>query len=273
MNGTDLLTIKQFSEFTGMKQSVLRYYDEIGLFAPVKRGENGYRYYSPQQIITVKLINVLNDLQTTLKEISELESHRTPESILDLLIRQETKFDIEMRRLQASYSITHVFRGLIQTGISANEFEIVDTEADEIPIILGPVNDFAENHVFYETFIRFCQDAQSSRVNPSYPVGGYFETIDDFVAIPSQPTRFFSMDPTGHERKAAGRQLFAYTRGYYGEMGDSPQRLLAYAEEHDLVFTGPLYVIYVLDEISVKDPQQYLSQVSVPVAPKKKLSV
>jgi DNA-binding transcriptional MerR regulator len=270
MNGTDLLSIKEFAEFTGITQSALRYYDEIGLFAPVKRGDNGYRYYSPQQIVTVNLINVLNDLYTTLKEISELEQNRTPESILQLLIKQENKFDSEMRRLQAAYSITHVFRSLIQEGISANEDEITEREADELPIALGPVNDFGDNHIFYETFIRYCQFAKKVRVNLSYPIGGYFETFGDFLGESSQPTRFFSIDPAGQEKKAAGRYLYAYTRGYYGDMGDSAQRLQAYAEEHNLAFSGPLYVIYLHDEISVKDTSRYLAQVSVKVSPKKK---
>ncbi|MDR0906076.1 MAG: MerR family transcriptional regulator [Oscillospiraceae bacterium] len=270
MNGTDLLSIKDFSVFSGIKQSVLRYYDELGLLSPVKRGENNYRYYSPQQIVTVKLINVLNDLNTTLKEIGELEKHRTPESILDLLIRQENKFDAEMRRLQAAYSITHVFRGLIQAGIAADEFRISVVEADALPIILGPVNDFAENHIFYETFMRFGQQAHNARVNMSYPVGGFFDSIESFTAEPSQPSRFFSLDPTGLESKAAGRYLVGYTRGYYGEMGDIGDRLLAYAEEHTLSFNGPLYVIYMLDEISIKDTSQYLAQVSVQVSNKRR---
>jgi DNA-binding transcriptional MerR regulator len=270
MNGTDLLTIKDFSEFTGIKQSVLRYYDEIGLCSPVRRGENGYRYYSPQQIVTVNLINVLNDLQTSLKEIGEMERHRTPESILELLTRQENKFDHEMRRLQSAYSITHVFRNLLLTGLSAKENEITDCELDELSIVMGPLNDFEDNRFFYETFIKFCQQSKDTRVNLSYPVGGYFESINTFVSEPSQPTRFFSIDPAGNDKRAAGRHLVGYTRGYYGEMGDTPERLLKYASENGLSFTGPLYVIYVFDEISIKDTTQYLAQVSVPVAPKKR---
>ncbi|MDR0917085.1 MAG: MerR family DNA-binding transcriptional regulator [Oscillospiraceae bacterium] len=269
MNGTDLLSIKAFAELTGMNQSTLRYYDKIGLFSPVKRGENGYRYYSPQQTVTVNLVNVLNDLQTSLKDIGEQEKSRTPESILELLTKQETKFDNEMRRLHLAYSITHVFRNLIQEGIAANEYEISDVKSDALPLILGAINDFSENRFFYETFIRFCQEAKSNRVNLSYPVGGFFNSIDDFVSESSQPARFFSLDPAGLEEKAAGRYLVGYTRGYYGEMGDVGQRLLAYAEEHKLSFTGPLYVIYLHDEISEKDTSRYLAQVSVSVAPKR----
>ena len=39
------MTIKEFSNITGIKSQTLRYYDQIGLFSPEHRGENGYRYY------------------------------------------------------------------------------------------------------------------------------------------------------------------------------------------------------------------------------------
>ena len=269
MKETDLLSIKKFAEFSGIKQSVLRYYDEIGLFSPIHRGENGYRYYSPQQLITVKQINVLSNLRTSLKDISELEKKRSPKNVLDLLIKQESKFDLEMHQLQVAYSITHMFRKLIQTGLSANEHEISDCEMNSVPIIMGPINDFGNNQFFYETFIQFCQNSKNIRINLSYPVGGYFETINDFIKEPSRPTRFFSLDPSGYDEKHAGRYLVGYSRGYYGHMGNSPERLIEYAKQHNLVFNGPLYVIYLHDQISIKEPSQYLAQFSIPITDKK----
>jgi len=270
MNESDLLSIKQFSEFSGIKQSVLRYYDEINLFNPVHRGENGYRYYSPQQLITVKHINVLNALNTTLKDIGDMSKNRTPQGILNLLHKQECKFDEEMRRLQIAYSITHIFRGLIQTGISATENEMLVCKMEKMSIDLGPYNAFGDNKLFYETFIDFCKVSKNMKINLSYPVGGYFEGIEDFEKNPSQPTRFFSIDPTGDSEKEEGDYLVGYTRGYYGDMGDVPQKFKDYADEHDLIFNGPIYVIYLLDEMSIRESKQYLAQVSVPVKYKKK---
>ncbi|MDR1928079.1 MAG: MerR family transcriptional regulator [Oscillospiraceae bacterium] len=269
MNGTELLSMKDFSEFTGIKQSALRYYDEIGLICPVQRGENNYRYYSPQQIVTINLIQTLTELDIPLKQIGKMEHCRTPEKIMDMLIEQEDLLDSQLRHIRECYSIIHTLNRMIHIGCAAKEAELTECELREFPIIKGPVNDFSNNKLFYETFIRFCRDAKKQRINLSYPVGGYFESADIFFESPSQPTCFFSMDPTGQEKKEAGHYLVAYVRGYYGEMGDSPQRLAAYAKEHALKFTGPLYVIYVLDEISVKEPKRYLAQVSVPVAPEK----
>jgi DNA-binding transcriptional MerR regulator len=38
-------TVKEISDLTGISVRTLHYYDEIGLFTPTKKNENGYRLY------------------------------------------------------------------------------------------------------------------------------------------------------------------------------------------------------------------------------------
>jgi DNA-binding transcriptional MerR regulator len=269
MDENQLLSMKAFSDFTGISQSALRYYDEIGLFSPVLRKENNYRFYSPQQIITIKLINVMASLNVPLKQISEMEKDRKPELIQEILTAQEGVLNAQIRNIQESYSIIHTLRSLIQAGCAANIDEIIDGQVEERALVMGPVNDFKDKLLFYEPFISFCKQAPDLRINLCYPIGGYFENMDVFLETPSQPTRFFSLDPNGQHRKSSGHYLTGYACGYYGEMGDLPERMVAYAKAHNLRFCGPLYVIYLHDEISVKAPDKYLSQASVLVEPQK----
>jgi len=42
--------------------------------------------------------------------------------------------------------------------------------------------------------------------------------------------------------------------------------MVAYAKEHDLVFNGPVYTIYLLDEVSIAKKDQYLAQTCVAVS-------
>lgn len=39
------MTISQFAKLHKVNKRTLHYYDEIGLFSPSSKGENGYRYY------------------------------------------------------------------------------------------------------------------------------------------------------------------------------------------------------------------------------------
>lgn len=262
MNKTDLLSIKEFSEFTGIKQSALRYYDEIGLFSPTLRGENGYRYYSCQQIITVNLINVLASLDIPRKKITELERSRTPERILELFSDQEGKLNEQLRQISDSYSVINTFRKLIEEGLNADTGIIQRCQAICLPITLGPPNQFDENEQFYQPFVNYCDYAKEHGVNLSYPIGGYYKDIDSFAHTPAQPDNFFSLNPLGKDTRPAGDYLVGYTRGYYGDMGDIPQKLYDYAKNNDLVLAGSVYAIYLQDEICLANSDNYLVQIS-----------
>jgi DNA-binding transcriptional MerR regulator len=266
----DLLSMKEFSTFTGVEPSTLRYWDEIGLFSPAKRNpETGYRYYAPMQIVTVHFVTTLSALGVPLKRFSHLTSERTPETILKLLEEHENILDVKMRHLRESYSIIHARRNLIRLGLDVKESDIYVCALKNMPIILGPPNDFAGDASFYKAFLNFCKQAKPLRINLSHPIGGYWDSMDTFLRNPSQPTRFFVADPTGYEKRSAGKYLVGHTRGYYGSgMGELSERMKLYAEEHSLSFSGHVYALYLHDELSVADPEQYLARVIAGVSGK-----
>jgi DNA-binding transcriptional MerR regulator len=264
-------SIKEFARYTGVRQSVLRYYDEIGLFAPARRGENGYRYYTPYQVVPLNMIKVFIDLSTPLREIEELRVGRTPERVLGLLARQERLFDEGLRRLQRSYSVTHLYRALITRGTRVDETAIEERVLDAVPLFLGPQIGPEEGagERGYASFGEYCRAAKNCGVSLSYPVGRYYEDFAAFRAEPERPQRYFSLCPSAADRSSAGCYLIGFARGPYGQFGDLPERLAAYAKERTLTPCGPVYVLYLIDEISTRDPDSYLAQAAVPVTAKR----
>jgi hypothetical protein len=171
----------------------------------------------------------------------------------------------EIRFLQDVFSVIGTFSELLSEGISATEPEIRVSEMPERRITLGDTNDFNGSAGFYREFTRFCDAPHEPKLNLSYPVGGYFDSMDVFMNEPARPTRFFSLNPNGNDLKPAGMYLIGYTRGYYGRTNDLPQRMARFAKKSGVVFNGPVYNTYLFDEISVTDPEQYLLQVSASV--------
>jgi len=270
-NGKEMLTIKEFATFAGIEQTTLRYWEEIGLITPAARNpENNYRYFSPLQISTVNFINVLSHLGVPLKAIGAVEKERTPAKIVELLDRQENILDMEMHRLREAHSIIHRLRGTIKAGLEADPDEISVVRMEDAYYILGPRNAWGDEPSFFETFMAFCKEAPRLRINLNYSIGGLHESVESFLRAPACPEYYFSIDPTGYEKRPAGDYLVGYARGYYGEFGDLPQRMMAYAGEHNLVLSGPVRVIYLHDEICVRDHDQYLSRIIVAAKPGKK---
>ena len=275
MDESTLLSIKEFAEFTGVNQSTLRYYDEIGILPPAERGDNNYRYYVPYQIIKLNYINVLVDLGVPLSMIKELNDTRTPENVIDLLSHQESNLDAKLNELRTAYSIIHTFRKNIQDGIMAHEGLIRLEYLDETRYVPGGLNDlsFKTDASFYSAFIKFCKSADKRRINLRYPVGAYHEDISGFLNTPNRPERYISLDPLGNSVRPKGKYLVAYKRGYYGVFGDIAQEMADYALENELVMKGPVFVIYLLDEISIAEPEDYLARISVGVSAKKQTKI
>jgi diguanylate cyclase (GGDEF)-like protein len=65
--------IGEFSERSGISKRMLRHYDKLDLFSPIALNEeNGYRYYSEDQLVEMRKIQFLKDLGFTLATIKEL---------------------------------------------------------------------------------------------------------------------------------------------------------------------------------------------------------
>ncbi|MDR1704049.1 MAG: MerR family transcriptional regulator [Clostridiales bacterium] len=275
----DYLTIKEFSKLSGIEQTTLRYWDEIGLFVPAKRNsETNYRYYTPWQMIAAKFVTVMSGLDVPLKVISETERGRTPKSIRDLIFRQEKHLDMQMRLLRERYSVIHTRVELINMGLdleSDGAFNaslngsgcfIIIADREDRAYIPGPPNDFGGKNLFFEPLMNFYKKAEEMRINTNYPIGGLHGDIEAFLKAPAQPEYFFSMDPTGNRLRPAGKYLIGLTRGYYGELNGLPEKMNAYIKERKLAVSGPVYTVYLFDEVCMAEQSQYLAQVSVAVS-------
>jgi DNA-binding transcriptional MerR regulator len=268
-NYTDMshiISIQEFSKLSGIEASTLRYWDELGLFSPLERNpETNYRYYSTAQLLALNFVTVLSDLAIPLKTIAKLRKDRDPEKLLELLERQEIKMDMEMRNLRQRYSIIHARRELIKMGAKADVTQVTIMHLDEKAMILWPRNEYKEGDTFIEPLSDYVSIAGNYHINLSFPVGGYFDDMDSFIRAPDCPDHFISIDPIGIYTRKAGDYLVGYARGYYGEVGDLPKRMLDHAKKKPFSTFGPVYTLYLLEEFCTNDTSQYLCQCSVAV--------
>lgn len=66
------LKIGELAKQTGVSVGTLRYYSDLGILQPVKRGDNGYRYYSQDAGQEVEFIKKAQAIGFTLKEIKTI---------------------------------------------------------------------------------------------------------------------------------------------------------------------------------------------------------
>ena len=70
-------SIQQVAQKTGLSIHTLRYYEKVGLLAPIQRGKNGHRQYSIEDIIWLEFLVRLREtgmsIQNTTWKVSKLE--------------------------------------------------------------------------------------------------------------------------------------------------------------------------------------------------------
>lgn len=65
-------SIGQVAEITGLSTKTLRFYEENEIIESASRKENGYRYFSEENLDEIKLIKYAKDLGLPLSEIKKL---------------------------------------------------------------------------------------------------------------------------------------------------------------------------------------------------------
>lgn len=65
-------TVHKLANLSGVSVRALHYYDEIGLLHPAEVADNGYRYYSQEEILQLQQILFYRELDFSLEEIKEI---------------------------------------------------------------------------------------------------------------------------------------------------------------------------------------------------------
>jgi DNA-binding transcriptional MerR regulator len=121
-----MFRIGEFSKIAQVPGSLLRYYDEIGLFEPAySDGATGYRYYSAKQLPRLHRILALKELGLTLDQISRL--------VDDEVSAAEIRGMLTLKRAQIEQNVSEEMARLRSLearlqqidGASESDFDIV----------------------------------------------------------------------------------------------------------------------------------------------------
>ena len=239
----------------------------MGLLSPVERGDNNYRYYSPHQVTLTNLINTMQELEVPLKKIVGLIKHRTPEDIVSLFSEQSKHIDRQIEKFLDAQKLLLTLKGIIEEGLSVDEERIDVRWEEEESILIGPQVDYSDGTTIEEALLEFYKhwNAADGDLDLNYPVWAIFSEERIKRGDWAGPDKFYFKMPDAPDRKPAGLYATGYTRGYYGQSDALYKRLMAYIEDNRLEICGPAFEMYLLNEISISDPYDYLMRVSISV--------
>lgn len=262
------ITASEFAVLCGTNRRTLLHYDEIGLFSPAARGENGYRYYQEDQYDVFLVIRALKELGMPLEQIKAYLDNRSPETLDALLVSQERRVIQELQALERIRKMIATKRQLLALGVGAECGTVrLEWQAEEYILLSEPIFSRDPEKRTDALYAHLAKCHRENR-NIGYPFGAMVseESLhkQEFDCCAYCFTR---VEADGPEItvKPAGNYAVIYFRGDYLQAEQAFHQLLGEVETMEKSICGFAYKEGILDEIAEKDKKCYLTKISVRV--------
>lgn len=274
-----MLSIGEFSKICGVSTKTLRYYDEFGLIKPDEiNPENGYRFYSINQLKKMLFINRMKSYQFSLEEIKtiiELEEDQLEEKLCSALNHKRKKIQEKIGTLedtlkQINKDVLNIENGRsIMSMVDDIEVQLVETQPMNILYIrkMMTSDDYAQGYGAY--FSRLYERIATENLtllgmpitfyhSPEYNPAGN----DTEFAIPiAEPV-------IGTREMPGGLCAKSVLKGSYSELTAVYTRLREWIEDEKYELEKSPYEVYMTDPNQTDVPEGMITEVYFPVKKK-----
>ena len=270
-----MITIGEFSNICKVSTKTLRYYDEIGLLKPsVIDPDNGYRYYSIDQLEKMLFINRMKSYSFSLDEIKRFlqDDKIHDDSLYEAFNSKKTELEKQVREYNLILSQMESDMSAIKQGKSVMSYmDDIDVQLVDVPLmnIL-----FVRKNVMSDEFpseYANCYGKIFKRIamerltitgapmvlfhSPEYTPSG----LDTEFAVPVKEV------VTGTRDFIPGLCLKTVVRGEYSELSSVYAKQIKWADKEGYKCTNALFEVYVTDPSRIEEPKDNITEVYYPV--------
>ncbi len=267
-----MFKIGEFSKFTKVSTRMLRHYDEVGLFKPVKTDAfTGYRYYTADQIPQLVKIIMFRDVGFNIAEIARLIKMENNEAILGELKRKKTQ--IQENIYNETKIITDIDRIISTLG---KEFFIMDyhVELKEIPSVKvvstrAILENYSKEIDLWAMLGEFAQKNQLQPDGPPFAIyhdGEHKENnVDIEVAMPVAKLQENKTDIIFREVESVPCMATVLYKGRYENIDNAFFFLANWIEKSEYEPYGKVRQVSIKGAWNEPDPDNYLVEIQMPV--------
>lgn len=262
------LSTGQFAKLMGVSKDTLFHYDKVGIFSPEIKVANGYRYYSIYQSDVFYVITTLKELDMPLKEIKAYLHKRSPEELILLLEKEAVNLTDKINHLQKLGDFILEKSRITKEAIGINTSDIVFEERDEERLIVTKANDLTDDKNIYDSFFYHDNCLKNYNIDVTHTPGWMIDikkiSTDknikyDFLFTRVNKSNYFNFT------SKKGTFLVAYHAEGYADIDQTYSKVLDYVKTNALDIQGFFYEDILLDELSVKGFEKYLTKISVQI--------
>lgn len=269
MNKERYISTGEFAKLVGVTKHTLFYYDEIGLFCPEIKLENGYRYYSFAQLDVFDVIYALREMNMPLEEIRKYMCDRSPERLLNLFQEESKIIEEQIKKLKQTKEWIQRKSVHIQNALSVDTQKIMVQLEPERYLIQSQVN-FTDDRLGAQAIGNLLDYCNKYEIKSPYSIGYRQNRIDIEQSVYDNYRVFYEMvdrkpKKIKYATKPAGEYLVAYHKGRWQEIGDTYKKVMEYAAEKGIKLGEYFYEDSMLDVLTMDREEDYIIKITCQV--------
>lgn len=255
-----------FAKLLDVNKDTLLYYDKIDLFKPAGTYDNGYRYYTLEQLDSFIAIQSLRAVQFPIKDLKEHFKSPSQDALQALAIEQLEKVKAEMKKLNdIQFFLSRVIE-IINELNSVNIGELIIKELPEEPIIYSSTKKLDWN-ASIEELSKTCGDFIKTLGIKATAANGLILNKNNLFSkdYHQYDYLFCLIDGPNAVKKPAGLHAILYYQGTYDNIESAYSFLVKELAVRNLVMDENIYEEYLLHSLASKNEEEYITKISVKV--------
>lgn len=267
-NSFGYLTLGQVADIHQLNKRTLHYYDEIGLFSPAYKGENGYRYYSFEQSMELEHILTLRELGMSIGEIKAYLTHPAPEAFQAIAHKKIREIQQSIARLKSLKQVLEEKSGDLARCKDIRHGTLELVEQPERYLLLTPLP------ICFDTHESLMNETSTilEHLRQAWSLSSYRKNCGSFLSLEKVRSKSFqvydgvfsTVDKKGKNlyTRPKGRYLRGYSLGDWDKVQDVYEAMLDYADAQGLRLSGYAFE-YGLNEFAITSEEEYITQIEI----------